>query len=179
MRRPSLNRCWVQRPHRRGTSAGNEDSSEGERDRVFASPVALGLPPFGFLTTTGRRRSALLTRGGLIVVRQPTGIPYGPCRVKNTLEHFVHGALGRERLDDDSGFQSLRCWRSRVPGRDTFHARRPSSTESRTLVAFRRYDRRCASAAIQPPYKREMRYANSTRTPATTITTPRALTNDS
>ena len=33
-RRSSLNRCWVQRSHRRGTSAGNEDSTEEEHARV-------------------------------------------------------------------------------------------------------------------------------------------------
>jgi hypothetical protein len=37
-RRPSLNGCWVRRPHRRCTSAGNEDSIHGTRSGSLHRP---------------------------------------------------------------------------------------------------------------------------------------------
>jgi transposase len=61
-----LNRCGPVSSTR--ASSGNEDSTDRERDSGFDSAVALGLPTLGLRTTTGRRRSALLTRGGLIGV---------------------------------------------------------------------------------------------------------------
>ena len=51
---------------RGGTSAGNEDGSEGERS---GSSQRSFRPPPTRLRTTGRRRSIHLTSGGLIGVR--------------------------------------------------------------------------------------------------------------
>ena len=47
-RRLSLNRCWVQRPHRGCTSAGNEDSTEGERDLASIQRSRLDFRRLGF-----------------------------------------------------------------------------------------------------------------------------------
>ena len=53
-----LRQRWKRRQHRSRMRSG------------FDSAVAFSIRRFGFLSTTGRRRSAPLTRGGLIVVRR-------------------------------------------------------------------------------------------------------------